>query len=288
MRLFRSAALLLAIGGGLSAARFGIENIGKLVRLNDPQITPDGKSIALVVSRANYEENRYDGDIVLIDVATHAQRVLTHDRRSVNQVRWSPDGTRLGFLATAEGKAQIFVLPMNGGDAVQLTKSPTGVQQYAWRPGHNEIAYVATDEAPKITGEERHNRAFEIQNSHFLLLEAPRPAHVWLIAADGRGVARRLTSGTWTLPASLPPGPPSSPLTWSPDGSGLAIVRVATPYTGNSDKSAVQLLDVDSSALRGLTGRTRNETQPLFSPDGSRIAHWYPRDGESRNVNEIY
>src|SRR3979490_1431905 len=94
--------------------------------------------------------------------------------------------------------------------------------------------------------------------------------------AEGRRAARRLTSGAWTLPASLPPGAPSSPLTWSPDGSRLAIVKVATPYTGDSDKSTVQLLDVESGAVRGLTGRTRNETQPLFSPDGTRIAHWYP------------
>ena len=178
---------------------------------------------------------------------------------------------------------------MSGGEAWQVTKSPTGVQQYAWRPGPaGEIAYVASDEAPKVTGEERHNRAFEIQNNHFLLLEAPRPAHVWLIAADGKSPARRLTSGTWTLPVSLPPGAPSSPLTWSPDGKRLAIVKVASPTPAMRDKSAVQLLDVDTGGLRALTGRTRNETQPLFSPDGRRIAHWYPRDGESRNVNEIY
>src|SRR5215472_7461754 len=143
MRLFRSAALLLAIGGGLSAARFGIENIGKIVRLNDPQIAPDGKSIALVVSRANYEENRYDPKLVLIDVATHAQKTLTRERRGMGQARWSPDGTRLAFLATIDAKPQIFVLPMNGGEAWQVTKSPTGVQQYAWRPGASgEIAYV--------------------------------------------------------------------------------------------------------------------------------------------------
>src|SRR2546423_14820029 len=83
-------------------------------------------------------------------------------------------------------------------------------------------------------------------------------------------------------------GAPSSPLTWTPDGSRLAIVKVATPYTGDSDKSTVQLVDVEARTMRGLTGRTRNETQPLFSPDGTRIAHWYPRDGESKNVNEIY
>src|ERR1035437_266554 len=46
----------------------------------------------------------------------------------------------------------------------------------------------------------RHLPAFEIQNNHFLLQEAPRPAHVWLIAADGKSAARRLTSGAWTLP----------------------------------------------------------------------------------------
>jgi dipeptidyl aminopeptidase/acylaminoacyl peptidase len=289
MRIGKFATVLLTLAGALSAARFGIENIGKIVRLADPQIAPDGKSIALVVSRTNYEENRYDPELVLVDIASRGQRVLTRDRRGVSQARWSPDGTRLAFLATVDGKPQIFVLPMNGGEAWQATKSPTGVQQYAWRPGgSNEIAYVTSDEAPKVTGEERHNRAFEIQNNHFLIQEAPKPAHVWLIAADGKSAPKRLTSGSWTLPVSLPPGAPSSPLTWSPDGKRLAIVKVASPYTGDGDKSAVQLLDVESGALRSLSGRTRNESQPLFSPDGARIAHWYPRDGESRNVNEIY
>ena len=151
MRLLRSAALVLAVAAGLSAARFGIGDIGKIVRLTGPEIAPDGKSIAIVVSRTNYEENRYDPELLLIDIATHGQRVLTHDRRGVSQARWSPDGSRLAFLATADGKAQIFVLPMSGGDAVQITRSPVGVQQYAWRPGgRNEIAFVASDEAPKL------------------------------------------------------------------------------------------------------------------------------------------
>lgn len=289
MRFMKWGSLLLTACVTLSAARFGIEQIGRIVRLNDPEIAPNGKSIALVVSRTNYEEDRYDAELVLIDVATHAQRVLTHDRRGLAQARWSPDGTRLAFLAAVDGKSQIFVMPMSGGDSWQITKSATGIQQFAWRPGqHNEIAFVATDEPPKVTGEERHNHSFEIQNNHYLLQEAPRPAHAWLVSADGKGIARRLTSGSWTLPVSLPPSAPSSPLSWSPDGKRLAIVKVDTPYTGDSDRSAIQLLDVDSGELRALTGRTRNETQPLFSPDGSHIAHWYPRDAESRNVNEIY
>jgi dipeptidyl aminopeptidase/acylaminoacyl peptidase len=288
MRPIRSAAVLLSLAAALSAARFSIPDVGRIVRVTDPEISPDGRSIAVVVSHTNYEEDRYDPEVVLIDVATRAQHVLVHDRRAVGQLHWSPDGTRLAFLAAADGRPQVFVLPIAGGEAWQITRSATGVQQYAWRPGANQIAYVATDEAPKVTGEERHNHAFEIQNNHYLLQEAPRPAHVWLIAADGSGTPRRLTSGSWTLPVSLPPSAPSSPLTWSPDGKVLGIVKVASPYTGDSDRSAIQLLEVDTAQLHPLTSRTRHESQPLFSPDGRHIAHWYPRDGETRNVNEIY
>jgi dipeptidyl aminopeptidase/acylaminoacyl peptidase len=272
----------------LSGARFSIQQSGKIVRLTDPQISPGGQSVALVVSRANFEEDRYDPQLVLVDVATRAQRIVVRERRGLSQVRWSPDGARLAFLATADGKPQIFVMAVDGGDARQVTNSPTGVQQFAWRPGRGEIAYVASDEAPKLTGEERHNRSFEIQNMHYLLQEAPQPAHVWLVSAEGSSPARRLTSGSWTLPVSLPPSAPSSPLSWSPDGARIALVKNATPYTGDSDQSVVAVLKVDTGDLRPLTGRARNETQPLFSPDGKRIAHWYPRDGESRNVNEIY
>jgi dipeptidyl aminopeptidase/acylaminoacyl peptidase len=153
--------------------------------------------------RANYEENRYDPELILVDIATRGQRVLIRDRRGVSQARWSPDGTRLAFLAAVDAKAQIFVLPMNGGDPWQVTKSPAGVQQYAWRPGgRDEIAYVATDDAPGA--ESIATRALRNPEQSLPALEAPRPRTLWLIAADGKGAARRLTSGAWTLPGSLP------------------------------------------------------------------------------------
>src|SRR5450759_2890000 len=115
MRLKKLAPLFLCLSATLFSARFSIEHIGRIVRLADPQIAPDGKSIALVVSRTNYEEDRYDPELVLIDVATHNQRTLTRDRRGVSQARWSPDGSRLAFLATVDTRTQIFVLPMTGG-----------------------------------------------------------------------------------------------------------------------------------------------------------------------------
>ena len=105
----------IGYSGDGAAARYAIEHVGKTIRLTDPQISPDGTAIAMVVSRTNYEENRYDPELILIDLATRAQRVLTRDRRGVSQARWSPDGTRLAFLAAVDTKPQIFVMPMNAG-----------------------------------------------------------------------------------------------------------------------------------------------------------------------------
>src|SRR5277367_1929288 len=58
-------------------ARFGIEHLGKLARVADPQISSDGKSIVAVISRPNYQTNHYAAELVLIDTATRKQRVLT-------------------------------------------------------------------------------------------------------------------------------------------------------------------------------------------------------------------
>src|SRR5260370_6438378 len=73
------------------------------------------------------EEDRFDRDLVLVDIASGAQHVLTHNRKDAGSPRWSPGGDRLAFLAAVgpakEEKAQIFILPMSGGDAAKITRS---------------------------------------------------------------------------------------------------------------------------------------------------------------------
>ncbi len=271
--------------------RIELDDLRKIVSVSDPQISPDGKTIACVVSRPNFEENRSDREIILVNVSTRAQRPLTYNRRGASSPRWSPAGDRLAFVAQAgtgkDAHAQIFVLPMTGGDAVQLTHAPEGVEQFAWRPGGNDIAYVAPDEAGDKKEREHHRDAFEVGNNGFLETEAPTPSHIWMNPAGG-GEAKRLTSGEWSLVKSAPPSSPSSPLSWSSDGKWIAFARQPRPHFGDNDRSEVEILDVASGEIRKLTTHAAFEGYGDFSPDGSRIAYWYPRDGDPNNVNEIF
>lgn len=272
-----------------------LEDSSKTVTVSDPQISPDGKSIVIVVSRQNFEEDRNDTELVLVDVATGAQRVLTFGRKQSAFPRWSPSGDRLAFLAVVpytrekkddttkrEDGPQIFMMPMNGGDAKKITNAPNGVEQFAWRPDGKQIAYVTSDDPPNQKAIDAHNDSFEVGDNDYLATSAPTPSHLWLVNADG-GETRRLTSGSWSLSKSG-----SSPLSWTPDAKSLVITRQALPHSGDTDLTTLQVLNVETGELRKLTHHEKLESYGIFSPDGSQIAYWYPRNGDPENVNEIF
>lgn len=276
-------------GSGTQTKRFQIADLEKIVRVADPQIAPDDKSIAVVVSRVNMKDDRRDNEIVLIDIASGAQRTLTA-RKSASSPRWSPSGDRLAFLSVAgEGKeavSQLFLLPMNGGDAKQLTNGPDAVEQFAWRPDGKMMAYVTPDATDK-KAIEAHQDVFEVGDTDFLETSAAKSSHLWMVPADG-GEAKRVTSGAWSLPIVFPPSPPSSPLSWSPDGKSLVITKQETSEPGDNDLTTIQVLDATTGQMRKLTSHEKFESAAEYSPDGSSIAYWYPRDGDPNNENEIF
>ena len=167
-----------------STNHLSLEHLNRIVRLSDPQLAPDGRSIVVVVQRAEADTNQWARQLVLVDVAMGRHRPLTQERKKVGHPRWSPTGDRLAFLAPhGSGKDaadQIFALAMNVGEAQQITKSPTSVQQFSWRPDGKEIALTAADEAPNKKEIEKGEDAFEVGNDDMFTKEAPMPVHLWL------------------------------------------------------------------------------------------------------------
>src|SRR5438270_4437249 len=275
----RFALAVVLITSFAHAERWQVNDRMKLINLADPQISPDGKSIVLIVSHANTKDDRWDGDLVLVDVASGDQRTLTYERRGVASPRWSPDGRQIAFLANVDQKRQLWLMPTSGGDARRITDAPRGVQQFAWSPDGTQIAYVTADEP--LPNEDKNNRSFEIGDDDFLTITAPTPSHIWIVDAMS-GKSRRVTNGAWSLPIAHPPGPSPSPLSWSPDGKTIAITRRDTPHGGTPNISRVALVDVASGSVKRLTARDTDETQPVFSPDGANIAYWHPQGGQRR------
>jgi len=262
--------------------RFGLEHSGSIVQLSDPQIAPDGRSIVVVVSRANFDENRYDVELMLVDVATRAHKVLT--RRQASQPRWSPSGSSLAFLSQVNERAQIFVIPIDGGEAMQISKAPTGVESYSWRPDGGAFAYISKEEPLKREGQERHNRSFEA-DVNYLLTETPRAHHLWLIPSDG-GEAKRLTSGEWSIAVGLTAGSTRAP-SWSPDGKEIAFAQQPKPGPRYILDVCICILEVATGSIRPLNELKHRMTGGAFSPDGKYVSYSYPRDGDSRFGNEI-
>ncbi len=174
-------------------------------------------------------------------------------------------------------------MPMAGGEAQPITDAPRGVEQFAWRPGGKDIAYVTADEPANQKEIEAHNDAFEVGWNDYLATSAAPVYHLWLVSAAG-GAARRLTSGAWSLSADSQ----AAELSWSPDGKRILFTRVPESSFGASDQSRVQVLDVETAAAlaaaaAGTSTRTRRSSRPTAR--ASRSAQ--PRDGDFNNENEI-
>ncbi|HXT72171.1 MAG TPA: S9 family peptidase [Vicinamibacterales bacterium] len=251
--------------------RFGFDDFSKVKRVSDPQFSPDGSSLAYVLSVPNLDENRHMASLNRIAVAGGASKTLVDGTKyvSVSFPRWSPSGQQVAFLSNGpipgQSGAQIFVVDSRGGEIKQLTTAPSGVQQLAWSPDGSTIGFASADVPEKKPGYQRWNDSFEVQLNFHLFMTAPvPPTHVWTVPASG-GAAKRLTSGEWTLPVTRPPGAPSSMITWTPDGSAIVFARSGTAgITGGLHSVTIADGTIKQLNLGG--------THPVFSAKGDQIA----------------
>ena len=255
----------------MAQKKFELSDLDKLYTLTDPQISPDGKSILVVVSKPDTTTNKNKSFIYKVDVLTGNAQQLTYDRASVSFPRWSPIGNSIAFIASdGAGKGQLFVLSLNGGEANKITSSPTGVKQFAWSPAASTFAFVQEDEVLNKKEIEKGYDAFKIKYNSMFLNKKPIPSHIWLISANS-GEVKRLTTGNWTIPAA-------AALSWSPDGKIIVFQSNESPHSGELIFT-IKTVDVVSSKVNRITttqiekDAMYKEEQPVFSPDGKSIAY---------------
>lgn len=278
-------ACLLAWSSAGAAAVFRLDDLQKIVALSDPQISPNGKDIALTVSMPDWKTDKYRIEIDLVDVASGTRRTLVRNRENLSSPRWSPDGTRLAFLAedTKTGAVQIFVMPMNGGDAACVTSSKQGVDDYSWSPDGKSIAFIAQDPPLNADAIKAHNKVFRVTDGHFLLTRDVAPWHLWVVPAGG-GEARRLTGGELSL--GTHPGGATTPV-WSPDGKRIAFTKFPNAYWAPSFRSVIAEVDVASGSMRTLIAAQTSDDFK-FAPAGDAYAFLRPRDGDQNNGDAVY
>jgi dipeptidyl aminopeptidase/acylaminoacyl peptidase len=204
----------------------------------DPQISPDGSRIAFTRVAVDAEADQYVTSLWLADATRPGTpRRLTTGRLD-SSPRWSPDGASLAFVRKTdkEKPAQIFVLPMHGGEAVQLTTLEGGASCPAWSPDGRALAFLSgTNPAidtperkkpPNEPGRVVTRPEFKMDNEGFLDLE--HPDHVWVVAAAG-GAARQLTTGRYR----------ESEPRWSRDGRKILFLsdRRPEPWFDHEDAS---------------------------------------------------
>jgi dipeptidyl aminopeptidase/acylaminoacyl peptidase len=289
VRILIIAGLLVLgrMAGAAAAATITEDDYARLVKVSSPALSPDGKSAVVIASHVSWNEDRYDSDLVFIDLATGAQRTLTDHRRGLSGAAFSPDGSRLAFIADDgtgdDARSQVFVMPLDGGDAKPVTHAKEGVNQFAWRPDGAALAYVAEDPTPERKGADRFRDSFIFTTEPIVARDAPQLAHIYLLTLSD-GQSSQLTFGS----QSVTTGEAESTLSWSPDGKLLAFTVAPDDILNDESYSHAVLLDVETHAMRALTPHAAWESDPLISPDGTRVAYSFSNGDGQVNLSQLY
>jgi dipeptidyl aminopeptidase/acylaminoacyl peptidase len=248
------------------------EDVIALKQVSDPQVSPDGRYIAYVVTTADMKEDAADPDIWLVPTTKGEPVRLTTSNKRDTEARWSPDSQRLAFISNRDdNKGQIFLISPFGGEAQKLTDSKTAVQSFAWSPDGRRIAYIAQQEP--TADEEKKQKD---KDDTIVVDQNHKMSRIWIIDVDTRK-ATELVKGDYS--ASDPQ--------WSPDGKTIAYVTVPTPKADDGNVTDIWTVDVESAKSRKLTSNDGPDSAPRWSPDGSKIAY-LSRDEKNGLLGQLH
>lgn len=257
---------------------FQPEDVFDLRTLSDVALSPDGKRVAVTVTFADREKDEYRSFIGLVDLndATgpnctqrdnSALAKCTQPDKKSWSPQFSPHGRALAFISDRSGAAQLWVMPLTGGEPVQRTFYRNGVSSPCWSPDGTQIAFLSAGgerEAQKDEKKEdkppvkvlKRVRYREDGRGFF----NDKPNHVFVVDA-WEGDPKQLTNGD---------DDDRSPA-WSPDGTTIAFVANRTDDPGSDVADIWIVKSQGAGQLRCLTTATQIAEAPQWSADGTKL-----------------
>ena len=251
---FCTACVAQTQSGGAALKPLTAQQAINVRSIGDLHFSPDGSKVAFAVTEPPSGTTRAR-HIWLLDVATKQVRQLTFSAKSEEAPRWSPDGKTLAFTSDREENTQIYLLPMEGGEGIALTKGKRNVQSYSWSPDGKQIAFLAQE--PTTDAEEKKTKD---KDDARVADKDTKLARAWLIDVAS-GKERQLTKERWRV----------NDAEWMPDGSRLIVEATKTPES-DENTNKIYSLSVTDGSLTELAAPKGPFGQLKVSPDGKTLA----------------
>lgn len=260
MRMLWMAMVVGVLGAQAPDARQALS----MARPLDAEISPDGRRVAYVLSRTNWEDNANESDIYVAAVSGGEPVRLTAQRKSASGPVWSPDSKRVAFVSNRDGKQQIYVIPVEGGEAMPLTAHATDVSGLVWA---GEWIYFLAPEEESAVRKEQKKKYGEV----VVVDEQYTMTHVWRVRASEtpKQKAERVTEGDFHVQS----------FAVARDGRQVAMVTKKNPDL-STEGAKLEVLTIEGRQRRTLSETRSSYGRVLWSPDGSEIAYTTPGEGE--------
>ncbi|MGD1047732.1 MAG: S9 family peptidase [Candidatus Krumholzibacteriaceae bacterium] len=273
--------LVLLPVSGFSANPFSPEDVLKFKRAAEATLSPNGEWIAYTVSvprAASDEPGGAYAELWLVSTKTLEQRPFITGKVSVSGVRFSPDASRIAFLLARgdNAKTQVWMMPVSGGEAVQITSAGSSVSTFRWHPAGDRIAYVAT------TPQSKTEKELDKKGYGFIFYEEnlkDRNLYVLKVGADGgAGDADQITKdcSVWSFE-------------WSPDGATIAAAISPRNLVDQQYMfEKIYLVNVATKERRQLTDNPGKLGNFEWSPDGARIVYNAAIELKDHSASQVF
>jgi dipeptidyl aminopeptidase/acylaminoacyl peptidase len=266
---------LLSLAPAQEVRRFSVEDLLKVRRVGDSQVSPDGKLVAFTIGDVNFDANRVVTQIYVVPLDGGSMKQLTSGDRSSTSPRWSPDGKEIAYTTAG----QIWVMDSDGDNKNQITKISTEAAAPVWSPDGKWFAF--TSEVHPDCNKQKDEQAVKSKVKahittrllfrHWVEWRDVKRTHVFVVSSKG-GTAHDLTPGDFDSPPYA--AATGVDYAFSPDGKELAYLRNPDKVEAISTNSDIYVMPISGGPAKNITARNRGyDASPVYTRDGKYIVY---------------